>query len=71
MANACFLWACFAISLPPGVYDDPFAGARVLGPMLLFLGLRGGWGWAPLLLVTPRVWLELGAQAWGIVRGIV
>ena len=71
LANACFLWACFALCLPPGVYDDPYAGARVLGPMLLFLGLRGGWGWAPLLLVTPRVWLELGAQAWGIARGLV
>ena len=70
MRNACFLWACFAISLPPGVYDDPFAGARVLGPMLLFLGLRGGWGWVPLAMASPRVWLELGAQAWGIVRGL-
>ncbi len=68
LGNASFLWACFAISLPPGVYDDPFAGARVLGPMLLFLGLRGQW--IPLMMVAPRVWLELGAQAWGIVRGI-
>jgi hypothetical protein len=32
--NACFLWACFAIMLPPGVYDDPFARARILAPLL-------------------------------------
>jgi hypothetical protein len=69
LGNACFLWAAFAILLPPGVYDDPFAGARVLGPMLLYLGLRGQW--VPMLMVSPRVWLELGAQARRIERGLM
>jgi hypothetical protein len=69
--NACFLWACFAIVLPPGVYDDPFAGARILAPLLMFQFLEGG-GWTrlPLLLVTPRVWLELTPQVIGILRGL-
>jgi hypothetical protein len=70
--NACFLWACFAIVLPPGVYDDPFAGARILAPLLLFQFLEGGrWTRIPLLLVTPRVWLELTPQVLGILRGLV
>lgn len=69
--NACFLWACFAIILPPGVYDDPFAGARILAPMLLFQFLEGGrLTRLPLLLVTPRVWLQLTPQALGILRGL-
>ena len=69
--NACFLWACFAILLPPGVYDDPFAGARILAPLLLFQFLDGGrWTRLPLLLVTPRVWLELTPQVLGILRGM-
>jgi hypothetical protein len=71
--NACFLWACLAIMLPPGVYDDPFAGARVLAPLLMFQFLKGG-GLTrlPLLLVTPRVWLERTPQfldiLWGLAR---
>jgi hypothetical protein len=69
--NACFLWACFAIMLPPGVYDDPFAGARILAPMLLFQFLEvDRLTRLPLLLVTPRVWLELTPQVLGIVRGL-
>jgi hypothetical protein len=70
--NACFLWACLAVTLPPGVYDDPFAGVRVLAPLLLFQFLQAGrWTRLPLLLVTPRVWLELTPQVLGILRGTV
>jgi hypothetical protein len=70
--NACFLWACFAIMLPPGVFDDPFAGARILAPLLLFQFLEAGrLTRLPLLLVTPRVWLELTPQVLGILRGLV
>ena len=70
--NACFLWACFGIMLPPGVYDDPFAGARILAPLLLFQFLQPGrLTRLPLLLVTPRVWLELTPQVLGILRGLV
>jgi hypothetical protein len=72
ISNACFLWACFAITLPPGVYDDPFAGARILAPLLLFQFLEAGrFTRLPLLLVTPRVWLELAPQVLGILRGLV
>ncbi len=69
--NACFLWACFGIMLPPGVYDDPFAGSRILAPLLMFQFLEGGvLSRLPLLLVTPRVWLELTPQVLGILRGL-
>jgi hypothetical protein len=71
IVNACFLWACFAIMLPPGVYDDPFAGSRILAPLLMFQFLEGGvLSRLPLLLVTPRVWLELTPQVLGILRGL-
>ena len=72
ISNACFLWACFAIMLPPGVYDDPFAGVRILAPLFLFQFLQPRrWSRLPLLLVTPRVWLELAPQVLGILRGLV
>jgi hypothetical protein len=72
ISNACILWACFAIMLPPGVYDDPFAGVRVLAPLLLFQFMQAGrWYRLPLLLATPRVWLELAPQVLGIIRGLV
>jgi len=68
---ACLLFACFGILLPPGVYDDPFAGARILAPLMIFEFVRGdGWSRLPLLLVTPRVWLELAPQVLGILRGL-
>ena len=67
--NACFLWACFAITFPSSVYDDPFAGARILAPLLLFQFLQAGrLTRLPLLMVTPRVWLELTPQVLGILR---
>jgi hypothetical protein len=72
ICNACFLWACFAIMLPPGVYDDPLSGARILAPLLAFQFLEAGrWTRLPLLMVTPRVWLELAPQVLGILRGLV
>ncbi|MEO8370797.1 MAG: hypothetical protein ABI806_16550 [Candidatus Solibacter sp.] len=64
------------IPLPAALAGEPFTttpspGRGFLGPMLLFLALRGGWVNAiPMILVAPRVWLELGAQAWGIARGV-
>jgi hypothetical protein len=71
MRNACFLFGCSAIILPPGVYDDPFAAARILAPLLLFQFLEAGrLTRLPLLLVTPRVWLELTPQVLGILRGL-
>jgi hypothetical protein len=64
----CLLFAGFGILLPPGVYDDPFAGARILAPLLMFEFLRGQR--LPLLLATPRVWLELAPQMIGILKGL-
>jgi hypothetical protein len=56
----------------PGFYDDPYAGARVFTPLILFEFLSGDrfsrW---PLLMATPRVWLQLGLQVLGVVRGIL
>jgi hypothetical protein len=70
--NACFLWACLAVLLTVNEYDDPFAGARILAPLLLFQFLQAGrWNRLPLLMVTPRVWLELTPQVLGILRGLV
>jgi hypothetical protein len=70
--NACFLWACFAIVIPPGTYDDPIAGARILAPLLLFQFLQADrWSRLPLLLVTPRVWLEMTPRVLGILRGLL
>ena len=69
--NACFLWACLAVSLTFTEYDDPLARARVLAPLLLFEFLQAGrWSRLPLLMVTPRVWLELTPQMLGILRGL-
>ena len=66
---ACVLWACFGICIPQGTYDDPFAGARILGPLLAFQFLDGNR--LGLWMVTPRVWLELGPQVLGVLRGLV
>jgi hypothetical protein len=72
IGSVCLLFAIFAIMMPHGVYDDPFAGVRILAPLLLFQFLRGNWwGRLPLLLATPRVWLELAPQALGILRGLL
>jgi hypothetical protein len=69
---ACFLWGCLGLVMHPGFYDDPYAGARVFTPLILFEFLSGDrfsrW---PLLMATPRVWLQLGLQVLGVVRGIL
>ena len=71
LAALCFLWACFAIAIPAGTYDDPFGGARILSPLLLFQFLSGErWRWLPMAMVLPRVLVELGPQAIGILRGV-
>jgi hypothetical protein len=72
IVNACFLWACLAMVIGFTEYDDPLARARILAPLFLFQFLRAGrWSRLPLLLVTPRVWLELTPQVLGILRGLV
>ena len=65
------LWGILGLVTPPGAYDDPIAGARILGPLLLFQFLSGErWRRIPLLLAAPRVWTQLAGEAWGIVRGL-
>jgi hypothetical protein len=66
--TACFLWALLGVALPPGVYDDPFGGVRVLSPMLMLQFLGGKR--LPLAVAAPRVWLQLGPQIAGVLRGI-
>lgn len=63
---AAALFAIYAITLPPGVYDDPFSASRILAPLFLyeFLDRR----WLPLALVAPRVYLELAPQVLGILK---
>jgi hypothetical protein len=68
---ACFLWAFMGLMMHQGFYDDPYAGARVFTPMMLFQFLSGErWSGVPLLAASPRVWLQLGLQVLGILRGI-
>ena len=72
VVNACFLFACLALTFTYFEWDDPFARARILAPLFLFQFLeRGRLTRLPLLLVTPRVWLELTPQVLGILRGIL
>ena len=69
--NACFLFGCLALTFTYFEWDDPFARARILAPLFLFQFLEPGrLTRLPLLLVTPRVWLELTPQVLGILRGI-
>jgi len=68
IATACFLWACFATAIPQGAFNDCYAEARLMAPLLFFLPLwklRPAW-FAPMLLVAPRVWLELAPQVLGL-----
>jgi hypothetical protein len=69
IAALCLLWACFAIAIPAGTYDDPLAGARLLSPLMLFQWLEGRK--AAMLMASPRVWAQLAPQAWGVIRGLL
>ncbi|MBS1855439.1 MAG: hypothetical protein JST11_08750 [Acidobacteria bacterium] len=61
--NLCLLFAVFGICTPPGTYDDPLAGVRILAPLLHFQLIEGGrWGRWPLVLAAPRAYLELLPQ---------
>jgi hypothetical protein len=72
IAGIGLLWAIFGLVTPAGTYDDPIAGVRILGPLLLFQWLSGErWRRLPLALAAPRAWAQLAGEAWGIVRGLV
>jgi hypothetical protein len=54
------------------VYDF----GRVYSPLLLLLGLRGletrsGWVAVPLLLMWPRIWVEVAMQVVGVLRALL
>jgi hypothetical protein len=73
--TACLLWAVFGLTLSEFVWTDPYAPARILSPLLLFLFLGsfpGGekLGRLPLAMVVPRVWLQLTPQVLGVLRGV-
>jgi hypothetical protein len=72
---AVVLWAILGLFLPVSTWSDFYSAARVLSPLLLFEFLRSlPKGRAierlPLLLVSPRTWIQLLPQAGGIVRGL-
>jgi hypothetical protein len=74
--TACILWAAASLILPRSVWVDPYASARVFSPLLLFQFLRSfpenqRVARLPLLLASPRIWLQVAPQALGIVRGIL
>ena len=76
MEGAAVLWAAIAVCLPQIFWADCYSAARVFTPLILFeaLGWFSGDGaiaFAPLLLVAPRVWLQLGPQVLGIARSIL
>ena len=61
---AMILWSCTGLLLPRKVWEDSYSGARIFSPLLIYVMLRG-WplgGWrlmTPLLMVTPRIALEV------------
>ena len=74
--TACLLWGIFGLTLSEFVWDDRYAGARILSPLLLLLLLRsfaGGdkLGRLPLAMVAPRVWLQITPQVLGVLRGLL
>lgn len=54
---------------------EPFGFSRTLSPLLLFLGMRGviAGSWldaVPLLMILPRIILQMGPQALGVLQGL-
>jgi hypothetical protein len=73
MRFAAPLWAVTALLMPRSVWADAYAAGRVFTPLLAFSALaaaHGGsrLGFLPLALAAPRVWVQLGPQALGILR---
>lgn len=55
---------------------DPYSYSRVSSPLLVVVALADRripwkWRWLPVVLMLPRVGLELGWQAAGVVRGLL
>ena len=63
---AMVLWSCLGICLPRNVWEEALSGPRVFTPLLIYVALRGfpSLRWtalAPLLLILPRVLLQIVA----------
>jgi hypothetical protein len=72
---AVVLWAILGMWLPVGTWSEFFATARVFSPLLLFEFLRSfpehrPIERLPLLMVSPRIWIQLLPQMGGVLRGI-
>ena len=66
MEAAMVLWSLLGLCLPGSSWEDCYFGARVFTPLLIYVMLRAvpslGWrSMAPLLMVIPRVVLQVGA----------
>jgi hypothetical protein len=74
IAGALFVLMAIGMGGIVGWYE-PYGYPRTLSPLLMFLALRGfsmssWWGALPLGLVLPRIGLQLGPQALGILAGL-
>src|ERR1700736_5673679 len=66
MEAAMALWSLLGLCLPRTFWEDCYSGSRVFTPLLIYVMLRAipavGWrSMAPLLMVIPRVVLQVGA----------
>lgn len=73
--GACLLWALTGVLLPRGEWVEVYGAARVFSPLVLLQFLRSVssrqiLARAPLLMVSPRIWIQLLPQIGGVVRGI-
>jgi len=64
MEAAMALWSFLGLCLPRSFWEDCYSGTRVFTPLLIYFLLRAGpAGWSsmvPLLMVIPRVVLQVG-----------
>jgi hypothetical protein len=71
---AMVLWAI--VGIPVTVSTEFYSSSRALTPLLLFeflrsLSERRVTDRLPLLMVSPRIWIQLLPQVGGVLRGIV
>jgi hypothetical protein len=71
------LWGLIAITLPYEFWADCCSSGRVFSPLLLFLVMgkiesasTQALYAVPLLLVSPRTWLQLLSSLWGVIKGV-
>jgi hypothetical protein len=74
--TAVVLWAILGVWLPVGTWVEFFATARVFSPLLLLEFLRSfperrPSDRLPLLMVLPRIWIQLLPQIGGVLRGLL